>query len=151
GGEDGRRRHGRVVAGQARRERVEPELAAHLAVGDHVDIAFFLQANRLEHGAVLDAAQVLVAELPGVVLLDIFLQVLGPQQAADDLAAIARGNWSAHGESSLLAPQLLGRQPRALGQRLELGPDYRRVAHALAQPAVGARDNVLTAHELREL
>src|SRR5439155_6687444 len=49
-----------------------------------------------------------------------------------------------------LAPQLLGRDLCALRQRLELRPDDRRVADASAEPAVGAGDDVLLAHDFRE-
>src|SRR5579885_757778 len=52
--------------------------------------------------------------------------------------------------NEMLAPELRAGEPGALGQRLELGPDDRGMAHALAQPAVGPADHVLAPHQPRE-
>ena len=80
-----RRRHLRVVAGQARGERIEPEPAADLAVGDDVDAARFLEFDRLETGAILDVGQPRLGEFAAIEPLERVLQVPGSQQAADDL------------------------------------------------------------------
>ena len=62
-------------------------VAAHLAIGHDVDPGLLLEGERTVDRHILDALEGDRVELTRLVLLPCPLQLLGPQQAADDLGA----------------------------------------------------------------
>src|SRR4029077_5606534 len=65
----------------------EEGVAAKLAVGDHVEAGGFLKSHRLVDGAILDLLELGGADLAAFPAPPRFLEELGAEQAADDVAA----------------------------------------------------------------
>ena len=79
-----RRREERIVH---HRDEGDPPGPAILAVGDCLDPGALLQGDCFEDGPVLDRAQLVRADRPGARGVSRLAQVLGSQEAADDVRA----------------------------------------------------------------
>ena len=84
-----RGRHLGVVAGEARGQRVEPEPAPHLTVGEHLDPGLLLEGDVLLALLLLQLVELVLVDLAALVALHRLLEIVVAKQASDDLAVVA--------------------------------------------------------------